>query len=178
MSRLLSRLVDAADGLGSLRSAVLLAVVGAAPLPLALARMDERSVLLGGLLGRFDLASSTRNGLASPAASFARCSLSLLPARRGLLLAALALGFLLGQVALDRRRRDPARELVEHPRPGQYLRLVDALPVGSGSPDVSASRCATSSRSTTASAASGVRARLSAASACAWCSFSASAPRG
>src|SRR4051794_7343621 len=112
--------------------AVLLAVVGAAPLLLALACVDERAVLLGGLLGGFDLAEA-----ALAADRFACCEPRALLAQPGyllgavLLLAALALGFLLGQVALDRGWGDPSRELVEHLRPGQHLRFVDALPVGS-----------------------------------------------
>lgn len=48
------------------------------------------------------------------------------------LLAALALGLLLGQVLLDGGRRDPLGELGEHLRPGELLRLVDALPIGAG----------------------------------------------
>jgi hypothetical protein len=50
------------------------------------------------------------------------------------LLAALTLGILLGQVLLDRGRRDPPRELGEHLRPGELRRLADALPVGAREP--------------------------------------------
>ena len=99
---------------------------------LALARVDERSVLLDGLLGRFDLAKAA---LAADWLSCCERRALLLEPRfllsLALLLAALALGFLLGQVALDRRRRDPPRELAENVRPCKYLRFVDALPVGS-----------------------------------------------
>src|SRR5262245_65619040 len=97
VSRLLSRLVDGADGLESLRSAVLLAVFSAAPLLLALACVDERSVLLDGLLGRFDLAEAA---LAPDRLSC--CELRALLAEHCfllgavLLLSALALGFPFG----------------------------------------------------------------------------------
>jgi hypothetical protein len=48
------------------------------------------------------------------------------------LLAAFALGLLLGQVLLGGGRRNARRELGEHLRPSELLRLVDALPVGAG----------------------------------------------
>src|SRR4051794_26709536 len=109
--------------------AVLLAVVGAAPLLLALSCVDERAVLLGGLLGRFDLAEAA---LAADRLPCCELRALLLEPRLllglALLLAALAFGLL---VALDRGRRDPLRELAEHLRPGEHMRLVDALPVGS-----------------------------------------------
>jgi hypothetical protein len=86
-----------------LRSGVLLGPIGAAHLLLALAHVDERAVLLYGLLGRVDLAEAA---LATDWLSC--CELRALLADSGFLLgspgllAALALGFLLGEVALDR----------------------------------------------------------------------------
>jgi hypothetical protein len=120
--------------------------------------VDKRAVLLGGLLGRVDLIEA-----AFAADRFACGELGALVLELrfllGLpfLLASLALGSLLGQVPLDGGWRDALGEFAEHLRSREHLRLVDALRSAFGSPDVSASRCATSKRSTTASAASGVQ---------------------
>src|SRR3954453_13944570 len=126
VSRFLSRLVDPADGVGSLRSVLLFAFVrGAAPLPFTLTWVDERAVLLDGLLGRVDLAET-----AFAADRFACDELGSLllepPFLLGLpfLLAPLALDLLLGEVPLDRGRRDALGELAEHLGACEHLRLV------------------------------------------------------
>src|SRR5205814_1161433 len=122
--RLLSRLDGASEGL-------LLVPDLASPLRLAVAGVDECFVLLDGIGFRLDGAEATGAADELPRRQLLALLLQprrLLLARR--VLALLAFRLALGKAALDRRRGYAAGELVEHLRPSQLARLVDALPVG------------------------------------------------
>jgi hypothetical protein len=150
-----------------------------APTPGRRVSVREAVVLLGCVVGRCDWleAVGAADGVAGRELGPSLGELRGLLVAPGLL-AALALGLLLGPVLLDRGRGDPLGELGEHLRSRELLRLVDALPVRAGRPSVSTSRCASNRRRTTASASSGVRARISRSVPSRCSSFSACAPRG